>query len=63
MPCLDIDLVKAELYLIPATIYQRFDWDVWQVDTIRDTDVSREYVIGATEPVSSRNLVKVEVEG
>ncbi|CAD6444312.1 acda6855-de0c-418b-9ce5-107134f7e3bb [Sclerotinia trifoliorum] len=57
--CLGINLARAELYLILASVYRRFDFDVSQVIRARDIDVSRDYILGAQARDTPGILVKV----
>lgn len=59
--CLGINLARAELYLILASVYRRFDFDVSQVNQARDIDVSRDYILGAQAKDSPGILVKVRM--
>lgn len=61
--CLGINLARAELYLILAYVYRRFDFDVSQVRRERDIDVSRDYILGAQARDSPGILVKVKAVG
>lgn len=57
--CLGINLARAELYLILASVYRRFDFDVSQVNRARDIDASRDYILGAQARDTPGILVKV----
>ncbi|EDO01120.1 hypothetical protein SS1G_03594 [Sclerotinia sclerotiorum 1980 UF-70] len=57
--CLGINLARAELYLILASVYRQFDFDVSQVIRARDIDVSRDYILGAQARDTPGILVKV----
>ena len=59
--CLGINLARAELYLILAAIFRRFDFGVSQVDQQRDIDVSRDYILGAPAADSPGILVTVKM--
>ena len=61
--CLGINLARAELYLILACVYRRFDFDVTLVERERDIDISRDYILGAQASDSPGILVKVEAVG
>lgn len=58
--CLGINLARAELFLILATVFREFDFDVAQVSRERDIDASRDYIMGAQAPDSPGILVKVK---
>ncbi|TEY73243.1 hypothetical protein BOTCAL_0081g00240 [Botryotinia calthae] len=45
--CLGINLARAKLNLILASVYQRFNFDFSQVNRARDIDASRDYILGA----------------
>ncbi|KAF7959762.1 hypothetical protein EAE96_001371 [Botrytis aclada] len=57
--CLGINLARAELYLILASVYRRFDFDVSQVNRARDVDASRDYILGAQARDTPGILVRV----
>lgn len=56
--CLGINLARAELFLLLATVFREFDFDVTQVLRERDIDASRDYIIGAQAPESPGILVR-----
>src|SRR6186713_188989 len=58
--CLGLNLALAELYLILAATFRRFDFDVSQVDQRRDIDVSRDYTLGAAAADSPGIMVTVK---
>ena len=57
--CLGINLAWAELYLILANVFRRFDFDVSEVIRERDVDVARDAIMAAQSPESKGILVKV----
>lgn len=59
--CLGINLARAELYVVLATIYRRFDFDVSQIVRERDVDGSRDCFLTANAKDSPGLLVKVKV--
>lgn len=58
--CLGINLARAELFLILASVFRRFDFDVSEVSRERDIDSTRDYILGAPSPDSPGILVKVK---
>ena len=61
--CLGVNLARAELYLILATVYSRFDFDVSQVKKERDIDVRHDFILGAPAKGSPGILVRVKQIG
>ena len=59
--CLGINLARAELYLILALIYRRFDFDVSAVVRERDIDFSRDFLLAAQAKDTPGILVKVRM--
>ena len=59
--CLGLNLARAELYLILACVYRRFDFDVSQVKKERDIDVSYDFILAAQAKDSPGILVKVKM--
>ncbi|MCJ1312098.1 hypothetical protein MMC25_005772 [Agyrium rufum] len=59
--CLGINLANAELYLILATVFRRFDLELVDVTRERDYTVSRDTVIGSTSKESKGVQVRVKV--
>lgn len=57
--CLGINLAWAELYLIVATIFRRFNFDVSGVVRERDVDVAADMIMGVSAPESPGIIVKV----
>lgn len=57
--CLGINLAWAELYLIVATIFRRFNFDVTSVVRERDVDVAADMIMGVSAPDSHGIIVKV----
>ena len=57
--CLGINLAWAELYLILATVFRRFDFDVSSVVRERDIDVAADMIMGVPAPDSKGIIVKV----
>ncbi|KAJ5438316.1 benzoate 4-monooxygenase cytochrome P450 [Penicillium daleae] len=45
--CLGTNLARAEMFLILAAVFRRFDFDVSQVSRERDIDVRHDYILGA----------------
>ncbi|CAF9929306.1 MAG: hypothetical protein GOMPHAMPRED_005365 [Gomphillus americanus] len=58
--CLGLNLARAELVIILATIYRRFDFDVSAVVRRRDIDMTRDFIVGAPAKDSPGILVKVK---
>ena len=58
--CLGINLARAEIYLILACVFRRFDFDVSQVIEKRDIVPTRDYIVGAQARDSPGILVKVK---
>ena len=61
--CLGVNLAKAELYLILAAVYRRFDFDVSQIKKERDIDVKYDFILGAPAKDSPGILVRVKQVG
>lgn len=57
--CLGINLAWAELYLVLANVFRRFEFDVSQVIRQRDVDVSKDLIMGVPSPDSKGIIVKV----
>ncbi|SLM35246.1 cytochrome p450 [Lasallia pustulata] len=57
--CLGINLAWAELYLILATVFRRFDFDISSVIRERDIDVAADMIIGVPASDSQGIIVKV----
>ncbi|EHL00641.1 putative Trichodiene oxygenase [Glarea lozoyensis 74030] len=57
--CLGINLAWAELYLITAMIFRRFNFDVSGVDRERDVNVDKDIVMGVPRWDSPGIIVKV----
>jgi cytochrome P450 len=57
--CLGQNLAWAELYLILAHVFARFDFDVSAVDKKRDIDLVRDVILAAPAKGSEGILVKV----
>ena len=58
--CLGLNLARAELYLVLAYVFRRFEFDVSQVVEERDIVLTRDYILGAPARDSPGILVKVE---
>lgn len=58
--CLGINLAWAELYLIIASVFRKFDCDVSGLRRERDIDVARDVTIGVPLSESKGIIVKVE---
>ncbi|KAL4810923.1 putative benzoate 4-monooxygenase cytochrome P450 [Aspergillus unguis] len=58
--CLGINLARAELVLILATVFREFTFDVSQVRRERDIDYSHDYIVGAPRGDSPGILVRVK---
>ncbi|ERF76671.1 hypothetical protein EPUS_02210 [Endocarpon pusillum Z07020] len=56
--CLGINLAWAELYLIVATVFRRFDFDVSGVVRQRDVDVAADRILPVSAPDSPGMIVK-----
>ncbi|KAJ5999490.1 benzoate 4-monooxygenase cytochrome P450 [Penicillium sp. IBT 35674x] len=58
--CLGLNLARAELFIILATLFRQFKFDVSWVSRTRDIDLTRDFIIGATAADSPGILVRVE---
>ena len=54
-----MNLARAELVLILAAVFRRFEFDVGEVVRERDIDVNHDYIVGAQAKDSPGILVKV----
>ena len=61
--CLGINLARAELFIILATVFRQFEFDISAVVRSRDIDLSRDYILGAVAVDSPGTLVKVKLAG
>ncbi|KAF3396638.1 Trichodiene oxygenase [Talaromyces pinophilus] len=61
--CLGINLARAELFIILATVFRQFEFDVSAVVRSRDIDLSRDFILGAVAVDSPGTLVKVKLAG
>lgn len=57
--CLGINLAWAELYLIVASVFRRFEFDVEGVVCERDIDVAKDVIMGVPRADSKGIVVKV----
>lgn len=57
--CLGMNLVYAELYLGVATIFSRFDMELYETIRSRDVDVVRDCIIGL--PSSESKGIRVRI--
>ncbi|PQE06289.1 benzoate 4-monooxygenase cytochrome P450 protein [Rutstroemia sp. NJR-2017a BBW] len=57
--CLGINLAWAELYLIVAMVFRRFDFDIAGVVRERDIDAARDVIMGVPRSDSKGVVVKV----
>ncbi len=57
--CLGINLAWAEMYLILANVFRRFDFDVSEVVRERDVDVAKDVIMGVPSPGPKGIIVKV----
>lgn len=57
--CLGINLAWAEMYLILAHVFRRFDFDVSGVSRDRDIDVAKDAIMGVPSAQSKGIVVKV----
>jgi cytochrome P450 len=57
--CLGINLAWAELYLIVAMVFRRFDFDIAGVVRERDIDAARDVIMGVPRRDSKGVVVKV----
>lgn len=58
--CLAIVLARAELFIILASVFRQFEFDVSAVVRSRDIDLSRDFILGAVAVDSPGTLVKVK---
>lgn len=62
--CLGMNLAMAELYLILAIVFRRFEFDVSEVQKGRDIDVDRDMIVAQPRKDSPGMVVKVnQVKG
>lgn len=61
--CLGIALARAELFIILASVFRQFEFDVSAVVRSRDIDLSRDFILGAGAVDSPGTLVKVKLAG
>ncbi|KAI9702616.1 MAG: hypothetical protein M1820_006122 [Bogoriella megaspora] len=57
--CLGMNLAMAELYLILAIVFRRFEFDIGKVQKGRDIDVDRDMIIAQPRKDSPGMIVKV----
>ena len=58
--CVGLNLAKAELYLIIASVFRRFDFDVSRVRRERDIDISHDFILAGQAHDTSGILVQVK---
>ena len=58
--CIGLNLARAELYMILATVFREFDLDVSMVERKRDVDVKHDYILAAQGDESPGILVRVD---
>jgi cytochrome P450 len=61
--CLGVVLARAELFIILASVFRQFEFDVSEIVRSRDIDLSRDYILGAHAVDSPGALVKVKLAG
>ena len=57
--CPGINLAWAELYLILANVFRRFEFDVSEVTRERDVDVAKDLIMGVSSSDSKGIIVKI----
>jgi hypothetical protein len=60
---LGIALARAELFIILASVFRQFEFDVSAVVRSRDIDMSRDFILGAGAVDSPGTLVNVKLAG
>ena len=58
--CLGMNLAWAELFLILAMVFRRFEFDISQVDRERDVDVDRDMIVATPKKESKGVIVGVK---
>lgn len=58
--CLGLNLAWAELYVVLAVVFRRFEFDVSRVVRARDIDVTKDMLIGVPDPRSKGVVVSVK---
>ncbi|RAO70228.1 uncharacterized protein BHQ10_006240 [Talaromyces amestolkiae] len=61
--CLGMALARAELFIILASVFRQFEFDVKEIVRSRDIDFSRDFILGAQAVDSPGALVKVKLAG
>lgn len=61
--CLGIVLARAELFIILASVFRQFEFDISEIVRSRDIDFSRDFILGAQAVDSPGALVKVKLAG
>ena len=59
--CLGINLAWAEMYLVLASVFRRFEFDISGVVRERDIDIARDVLLGAPSRESKGVVVRVMV--
>jgi cytochrome P450 len=57
--CVGLNLAQAELYIILATLFNKFDFDLFETTKERDIDIARDCFIG--EPSTGSQGVQIKV--
>ncbi|KAL9623485.1 MAG: hypothetical protein Q9160_002165 [Pyrenula sp. 1 TL-2023] len=57
--CLGMNLAGAEMYLVLAYVFRRFEFDVSEIRRDRNIDTTRDFIIGAPSPESPGVVVEV----